>query len=109
MKHSLRLLLIEDSDDDALLLLRHIKKGGYEVVHERVDSDEGLKAALQDHPWDIVISDYAMPAFSGLDALRIVQEHGLDVPFLLVSGQIGEDMAVAAMKAGAHDYLMKGK
>jgi two-component system sensor histidine kinase UhpB len=108
-QQSLRLLLIEDSEDDALLLLRHIKKGGYEVAHQCVDSADDLKNALQKQPWDIVISDYAMPGFSGLDALRIVQEQGLDVPFLLVSGQIGEDMAVAAMKAGAHDYLMKGK
>src|SRR5205814_3883594 len=67
-----------------------------------------LKAALEKQ-WDIVVSDYAMPSFSGLDALRIVQESRIDAPFILVSGQIGEDMAVAAMKAGAHDYLMKDK
>jgi len=109
MKHSLRILLVEDSDDDALLLLRQLKRGGYELIHERVDSSDDLKAALEKQGWDIVISDYAMPGFSGLDALRLVQEKGLDVPFLLVSGQIGEDMAVAAMKAGAHDYLMKDK
>jgi two-component system sensor histidine kinase UhpB len=109
MKQPLRLLLVEDSDDDALLLLRHLKRGGYEAVHARVESAGDLKAALDRQPWDIVISDYAMPGFSGLDALQIVQQRGLDIPFLLVSGQIGEDMAVAAMKAGAHDYLMKDK
>ncbi len=109
MKQPLRLLLVEDSDDDALLLLRQLKRGGYDTAHQRVDSAEEVKAALDREPWDIVISDYAMPGFSGLDALRMVQEHGVDVPFILVSGQIGEDMAVAAMKAGAHDYLMKDK
>src|SRR5258706_3869532 len=109
MKQPLRLLLVEASDDDALLLLRQLKRGGYDTAHQRVDSAEEVKAALDREPWDIVISDYAMPGFSGLDALRMVQEHGVDVPFILVSGQIGEDMAVAAMKARAHDYLMKDK
>jgi two-component system sensor histidine kinase UhpB len=109
MKQPLRLLLIEDSDDDAVLLLRHLRRSGCEVVHQRVDSAAGVETALQDHSWDIIISDYAMPGFSGLDALRIVQNRGLDIPFILVSGQIGEEMAVAAMKAGAHDYLMKDK
>src|SRR5881409_957379 len=107
-KPPLRVLLIEDSDDVALLLLRHLNRSGYEVVHQRVDSAPDLKAALEKQ-WDIVISDYAMPGFSGLDALRIVQESLLDAPFILVSGQIGEDMAVASMKAGAHDYVMKDK
>src|SRR5205807_5714901 len=109
MKQPLRTLLVEDSDDDALLLLRQLKRAGYDVTAERVDSGDDLRVMLAKHAWDIVISDYAMPGFSGLDALRMVQEHGLDVPFLLVSGQIGEDMAVAALKAGAHDYLMKDK
>jgi len=109
MKQPLRILLVEDSDDDAMLLLRHLKHGGYEIDHQRVESAEDLKAVLDRQRWDIVISDYAMPGFSGLDALRIVQGRGVDIPFILVSGQIGEDMAVAAMKAGAHDYLMKDK
>src|SRR5439155_27384114 len=74
-----------------------------------VESAPQVNDALAQEPWDVVISDYAMPGFSGLDALRMVHERGLDVPFILVSGQIGEDMAVAAMKAGAHDYLMKDK
>src|SRR5258705_12135376 len=100
MKQPLRVLLIEDSEDDALLLLRQLKRAGYDIVHQCVESAEDVKAALDRELWDIVISDFAMPAFSGLDALRIVQERGVDIPFLLVSGQIGEDMAVAAMKAG---------
>jgi len=109
MKQPLRVLLVEDSDDDSILLLRQLKRGGYEVVHKRVESAGEVNDALAKEVWDVVISDYAMPGFSGLDALRIVQEHGLDIPFILVSGQIGEDMAVSAMKAGAHDYLMKDK
>src|SRR2546423_14571998 len=109
MKQPLQVLLVEDSDDDAILLLPQLKRGGYEVVHSRVESAAQVNDALAQEPWDVVISDYAMPGFSGLDALRMVQEHGLDIPFILVSGQIGEDMAVAAMKAGAHDYLMKDK
>jgi len=109
MKQPLRTLLVEDSDDDALLLLRQLKRTGYDLISERVDSAEDLVRVLDKQSWDVVISDYAMPGFSGLDALRIVQERGLDIPFILVSGQIGEDMAVAAMKAGAHDYLMKDK
>src|SRR6266704_67696 len=108
-KQPLRILLVEDSDDDAILLLRQLKRGGYDIVHRRVESAPEVNDALAGEAWDAVISDYAMPGFSGLDALRMVQEHGLDIPFILVSGQIGEDMAVAAMKAGAHDYLMKDK
>src|SRR2546430_8086131 len=109
MKQPLRVLLVEDSDDDAILLLRQLKRAGHEVVHRRIESAPEVKDALATESWDVVISDYAMPGFSGLDALRMVQEHGLDIPFILVSGQIGEDMAVAAMKAGAHDSLMKDK
>src|SRR5258706_6736774 len=103
MKQPLRLLLIEDSDDDAILLLLHFRRSGWEVVHQRVDSADGVEAALDKQAWDIVISDYAMPGFNGLDALRLVQGRGLDIPFIVVSGQIGEEPAVAAMKAGPPD------
>src|SRR5258706_11979733 len=103
----LKLLLVEDSEDDAALLLLRLRKGGYKVHSERVDTGPAMRAALQREPWDIVISDYVMPQFGGLAALAALQEHGADIPFIIVSGLIGEDTAVSAMKAGAHDYLMK--
>jgi two-component system, cell cycle sensor histidine kinase and response regulator CckA len=105
---SLRLLLIEDSEDDALLLVRELRKGGFDPDFARVDTPQGLEAALDGNGWDAVVADYNMPAFTGLDALRIIQARGLDLPFILVSGVIGEEKAVEAMKAGAHDYIMKG-
>jgi len=102
----LRVLFIEDSEDDAALQVRLLAQAGYDVFHERVDSPEGLAQALA-RPWDIVISDYSMPHFRGTDALTITRQKGLDVPFIFVSGTIGEDSAVAALKIGAQDYLMK--
>jgi two-component system, cell cycle sensor histidine kinase and response regulator CckA len=102
----LRVLFIEDSEDDAALQLRLLTQAGYEVSHERVDSPESLIRAL-DRTWDIVISDYSMPQFRGTDALKVMRKRGLDVPFIFVSGTIGEDSAVAALKVGAQDYLMK--
>jgi len=105
---SFRVLIVEDSEDDALLLLKELRGGGYEPVSVRVETAEAMKAALDEQEWDIVISDYYMPHFSAPDALRLLQETGLDLPFLVVSGSIGEEIAVEAMKAGANDYLMKG-
>jgi len=102
----LRVLFIEDSEDDARLQVRLLRQAGYDVFHERVDSVESLTQALE-KAWDIVISDYSMPHFRGTDALKLVRDRGLDVPFIFVSGTIGEDSAVAALKVGAHDYLMK--
>ena len=108
MSRPLRVLIVEDSADDAALLVRELRRGGYDLTCERVDTAGALQAALVKQPWDIVISDYSMPHFDAPAALRLLQESGLDVPFIIVSGAIGEDTAVAAMKAGAHDYLMKG-
>ena len=105
---SLHVLIIEDSENDTELLLRELRRGGYAPEFERVETPEGLDDALSRQSWDLIISDYAMPRFNGLQALKLVQEKGIDIPFIIVSGSIGEDIAVAAMKAGAHDYLMKG-
>jgi PAS domain S-box-containing protein len=103
----LRVLIVEDQEDDALLLLRVLRGAGYDLTCERVDTAAVLEAALDRQPWDIIIADYTLPEFNGLAALALVKERGLDLPFIVVSGSIGEDIAVAAMKAGAHDYIMK--
>ncbi|MBC7963284.1 MAG: response regulator [Steroidobacteraceae bacterium] len=104
----LRLLVIEDSKADAQILVRELRKEGFDLEFIRVDTPKELQAALDGSSWDAVISDYNMPAFSGLDALQIIQSSGLDLPFILVTGTIGEEKAVAAMKAGAHDFILKG-
>jgi len=104
----LHVLMVEDSEDDALLLVRELKRGGYEPTHERVATADALKAALDRQTWDLVIGDHSMPHFSGMAALALVRERGLDVPFICVSGTISEEMAVAAMKAGANDWVTKG-
>lgn len=107
MKNTLRILVIEDSEDDALLVLHQIKNGGYGIEYEIVQTAETMKAALYEKKWDIVLSDYIMPHFNGLEALVLLKETGIDIPFIVISGTIGEDVAVEAMKAGANDYMMK--
>lgn len=103
----LRLLLIEDSPDDARLILRELKKAGYSLTTQRVETSEALADVLRLNTWDLIISDYQMPQFNGIEALEQVKSSGLDIPLIIVSGNIGEETAVAAMKAGADDYLMK--
>jgi PAS domain S-box-containing protein len=101
-------ILVEDCEGDALLLLRELRQGGYDPISERVETASELAAALDGQRWDVIISDYRMPQFSGLAALKLMQGRGLDLPFILVSGAMGEEIAVGAIKAGAHDYLTKG-
>ncbi|GAF83264.1 unnamed protein product, partial [marine sediment metagenome] len=108
MGKPLRVLIVEDSEDDALLVIREVERGGYETTFERVETAEAMTAALEKQAWDIIITDYKMPHFSAPEALDLFKETGLDLPFIVVSGTIGEETAVATMKAGAHDYLMKG-
>jgi diguanylate cyclase (GGDEF)-like protein len=107
MPKPLRVLIVEDSENDSLLLLRGLWRGGYEPQFERVDTPETMAAALRAQEWDVVISDYSMPKFNGLAALWLLKQSGLDLPFILLSGTVGEDVAVEAMKAGAHDYVLK--
>jgi two-component sensor histidine kinase/DNA-binding response OmpR family regulator len=107
MNIPLRVLIVEDSEDDTILVMRELKKGGFEPIFERVDAPEPFSTALARQPWDIIIADHSMPHFSGLKALQLLKDSGHDVPFIIVSGAIGEDVAVSAMKAGAHDYVMK--
>ncbi|KIE41382.1 SpoIIE family protein phosphatase [Geobacter anodireducens] len=104
----LRVLIIEDSEDDMLLVLRELRKGGYEPDHVRVETAAEMVAAMAARDWDLALSDYVLPRFSGMDALRLWREREEDLPFIVVSGKIGEETAVAAMKAGANDYLIKG-
>jgi diguanylate cyclase (GGDEF)-like protein len=105
----LRAIIVEDSADDAELLVRELTRHGYEVRYERVDDANSLDRALQHGPWDIVLSDHSMPAFGSGAALQMVRRRDPDVPFLIVSGTMGEDVAVDAMRAGANDYLVKGR
>ena len=109
MGKPLRVLMVEDSEDDARLMLRELRGAGYDLTHERVDAAAALEAALDRHPWDLVIGDYSMPHFSGTAALAILRGRGLDIPYICVSGTITEELAVAAMKAGANDYVTKGQ
>jgi len=107
MNSALNVLLVEDSEDDAFLVDRALKKEGYTPNIKRIETPEEMRKALDDKKWDIIISDYILPRFSGLDALRLLKDTNYDLPFIIVSGKIGEDTAVEAMRAGAHDYIMK--
>ena len=104
----LRLLLIEDSENDALLVVHELTRAGFTVTLERVETSEALADALERDHWDLAIADYTMPQFSGTAALQLLRQYDPDMPFIFVSGTIGEDIAVAAMKTGAHDYIIKG-
>ena len=103
----LHVLIVEDSENDLKLLLEELRQRGYEAVHERVQNSAELTAALDRHAWDVVLSDYVLPQFSGPEALKLVREKGLDVPFIVISGTYGEEAAVDMMKAGANDYIVK--
>jgi two-component system sensor histidine kinase UhpB len=108
MKKPLRVLMVEDSEDDVLLMIRELKKGGYEPESIRVESGEAMGAALKEKTWDAILCDYQMPKFNGLAAIALLKETGIDIPLIIVSGAIGEEMAVECMRSGAHDYVMKG-
>lgn len=108
MSKALRMLIVEDSEDDALLLARALRRAGYDVSFERVETAGTMTEALARQTWNLIIADHSMPHFSGTEALELLKKSGLDIPFIFVSGTIGEDTAVAAMKAGAQDYIMKG-
>lgn len=106
MSKSLRVLLVEDSEDDAELIINQLERSGYDLTYQRVENPDAMTIALAEQ-WDIVLADYALPKFSATAALNLLQSKKLDLPFIIVSGSIGDGSAVAAMKAGAHDYLMK--
>lgn len=102
----LNILLVEDNEDDALLIERTLRRAGFRVSVRRVETAGDMRTSLSDS-WDVIISDYILPRFSGLDALRLYQDYQLDCPFIIVSGKIGEQTAVDAIRAGAHDYILK--
>lgn len=107
MSIPLRVLIVEDSEDDMALLVRELRRGGYDPTFERVDTPAGMSAALSKNQWDLIICDYSMPHFLGTDALRLLRATGSEVPFIFLSGTIGEETAIAALKQGAQDYVMK--
>ena len=109
MTKPLRLLLVEDSDDDEALLLRELKRAGYKPVMRRVQTASDLLATLAPGAFDVVLCDYTLPELDAPTALKIVQESGIDVPFIIVSGTIGEERAVESMRAGAHDFILKDR
>ena len=105
----MKVLIVEDSQEDTELLLLELKRGGFEPSYRRVDTPETMAEALDNGPWDVILSDYSMPRFSVSEALQAVRARNLDVPFLIVSATIVDEEAVAAMKAGAHDFIMKDR
>ena len=109
MSRAIKVLIVEDNEDDALLAVRQLVQDGYNVSYERVDTQEAMKSSLEQAEWDVVLSDYAMPHFSGEAALGLVRNTYPDMPFIVVSGTIGEDVAVDMMRAGANDYLLKDR
>src|SRR6266436_4214486 len=106
-RRALRVLVVEDYELDAALLLRALERGGFKPTSEIVDTAQAMQAALEHKAWDLILADHAMPQFSAPEALHLVKKRGIDVPFIIVSGHIEETTAVAAMRAGAHDYVMK--
>ena len=108
MDKSIRVLIVDDSEDDGLLLVRNLKNGGFSPSYEQVDTSEAMSKALDNQTWDVILCDNSMPTFDAASALELYKDKGLDLPFIIVSGTIADETAVAAMKAGAHDYIMKG-
>ena len=104
---SLRVLIVEDSEDDALLIIRELKKGGYNPVYKLVETAAAMKKALKEKQWDIILCDYSLPKFNAPSAISVLKEANVDIPLIMVSETIGEDMAVECMRLGAQDYIMK--
>jgi len=105
----LRVLHVEDSENDSALIMRELRRGGFDPRFERIEARAAFKDALREKDWDAIISDYALPGYNGAAALADARGMGRDIPFILVSGTIGEETAVDAMRAGAHDYVLKNR
>src|SRR5947208_2427795 len=107
MGRTLRVLHVEDSEQDMALIARHLKNAGYDLITDRVETAETMQAALESGQWELILCDYSMPKFSALEALALAKQMKADIPFIIISGTMGEIPAVEAMRAGAHDYMMK--
>ncbi len=107
MNKTLRVLNVDDCQQDVALLTRFLTRSGSEIVSDRVDNAKAMTLALESREWDVVLCDYTMPNFNALAALALMKKMKRDIPFIIISGSVGEAMAVEAMRAGAHDYLMK--
>ncbi len=105
----LRILYVEDNNDDALIVTAYLRRAGFAPVVQRVETAAGMAAALAAEPWDLVLSDFSLPGFSAPEALQILHASGQDLPFIIVSGTIQEEEAVAALRAGAHDFIVKDR
>jgi signal transduction histidine kinase len=108
MADVLRVLIVEDSEEDTQVMLRELRRGGYKVEHERVETHAAMQRALSLGGWDLILCDYFLPRFGAREALQTLQQSGLDLPFIVVSGTIGEESAVQTLQAGAHDFIVKG-
>jgi PAS domain S-box-containing protein len=109
MNSPLSVLIVEDLEEDAILIARELRQHGFDLNYARVDTVQAMTAALESQQWDVIVSDYSMPNFSALDALKLARNTDKDIPFIIISGSVGEDAVAAAMKAGAHDFLSKSK
>jgi PAS domain S-box-containing protein len=109
MPKPIRVLIVEDMEDDALLVVRELERGGFNPTYELVETESAMTAALESKEWDLILSDYAMPQFNAMGAIKVWRKTGAHLPFIIISGTIGEDTAVEAMRLGVHDYLMKDK
>ena len=107
MSTPIRVLIVDDQEDHALLMVRELRRANYDPTFERVETEEAMSAALDQRVWEIILCDHSLPKFDSFTALKTLHEHGLDLPFIIVSGTIGEDVAVSAMRSGAHDYVLK--
>src|SRR5208337_88463 len=107
-QQSLQVLMIDDSENDVLLIIRQLKKGGYNPVYERVETAAAMKKALKEKQWDIILCDYKMPKFNAPSAIAVLKSANIDIPLIIVSGTIGEDVAIECMRLGAHGYIMNG-
>jgi DNA-binding NtrC family response regulator len=108
MSRQLSVLIVEDNEQDAAILVRELRRGGYDLSFDRVETPDAMRAALDTGIWDIVLSDYSMPRFNAPAALALVHERNLDLPFIIISGTVGEETAVTSLRAGAHDFIVKG-